>query len=70
MPRILSFLPACFRAAALFSYFLRRGYAVARVDIRGTGNSEGRLVEYEYSEQEQRDGEDVIAWLATQPWSR
>ena len=54
---------------ALFSYFLRRGYAVARVDIRGTGNSEGRLVEYEYSEQEQRDGEDVIAWLATQPWS-
>jgi predicted acyl esterase len=53
----------------LNSYFVRRGYIVARVDIRGTGNSEGRLIEYEYSEQEQRDGEDVIAWLARQPFS-
>jgi len=54
---------------ALYSYFVRRGYVVARVDIRGTGNSEGQLVEYEYSEQEQQDGEDVIAWLARQPYS-
>jgi len=54
---------------ALYSYFIRRGYVVARVDIRGTGNSEGRLVEYEYSEQEQQDGEDVIAWLARQPYA-
>ncbi len=30
---------------SLFSYFVRRGYAVARVDIRGTGSSEGTLVE-------------------------
>ena len=43
----------------------RHGYAVARVDIRGTGNSEGTLIPYEYSEIEQRDGEDVIAWLAS-----
>ncbi len=49
---------------ALFSYFIRHGYIVARVDIRGTGNSKGQLVEYEYSEQEQQDGEDIIAWLA------
>ncbi|MBI1950385.1 MAG: CocE/NonD family hydrolase, partial [Acidobacteria bacterium] len=54
---------------ALYAYFVRRGYAVARVDIRGTGNSEGRLIEYEYSEQEQKDGEDVIAWLAGQRFS-
>ena len=53
----------------LYAYFVRRGYIVARVDIRGTGNSEGRLIEYEYSEQEQKDGEDVIAWLARQPFS-
>ena len=53
----------------LYAYFVRRGYAVARVDIRGTGNSEGRLIEYEYSEQEQKDGEDVIAWLAGQRFS-
>jgi predicted acyl esterase len=54
---------------ALYSYFIRRGYVVARVDIRGTGNSEGHLVEYEYSEQEQQDGEDAIAWLAGQPYA-
>jgi putative CocE/NonD family hydrolase len=54
---------------ALYSYFVRRGYIVARVDIRGTGNSEGTLVPHEYSEIEQRDGERVIAWLAAQPFS-
>ncbi len=54
---------------ALYSYFTRRGYVVARVDMRGTGNSEGQLVEYEYSEQEQQDGEDAIAWLARQPYA-
>jgi putative CocE/NonD family hydrolase len=52
-----------------YAYFARRGYVVARVDIRGTGNSEGTLIPYEYSEIEQRDGEDVIAWLAKQRWS-
>ena len=53
----------------LYSYFARHGFAVARVDIRGTGNSEGTLIPYEYSEIEQRDGDDVIAWLAAQPFS-
>ncbi len=52
-----------------YAYFVRRGYVVARVDIRGTGNSEGTLIPYEYSEIEQRDGEDVIAWLARQRFS-
>ena len=54
---------------AQYSYFVRRGYVVARVDIRGTGSSEGTLIPYEYSEIEQRDGEQVIAWLARQPFS-
>ena len=53
----------------LFSYFIRRGYVVARVDIRGTGTSEGRLIDYEYSDQELQDGETVIDWLSKQPWS-
>jgi uncharacterized protein len=53
----------------LYSYFVSRGYVVARVDIRGTGNSEGTLIPYEYSEIEQRDGEEVIAWLAARPFS-
>jgi len=51
------------------AYFARRGYVGARVDIRGFGASEGRPTDREYSEQEQVDGERVIHWLATQPWS-
>jgi uncharacterized protein len=51
------------------AYFARRGYVGARVDIRGFGASEGRPTDREYSEQEQIDGEQVIHWLATQPWS-
>jgi putative CocE/NonD family hydrolase len=53
----------------IYSYFVERDYVVARVDIRGTGNSEGRLIPYEYSERENDDGEAVIAWLAEQPFS-
>jgi predicted acyl esterase len=51
------------------AYFARRGYVGARVDIRGFGASEGVPTDREYSEQEQLDGEQVIHWLATQPWS-
>ncbi len=58
--------PGRYRA---FSYFVQRGYVVARVDIRGTGNSEGRLIEYEYTDQEQEDGEVVIDWLSKQAFS-
>jgi uncharacterized protein len=50
------------------AYFARRGYVGARVDIRGFGASEGVPPQREYSEQEQEDGEQVIAWLAHQPW--
>jgi len=51
------------------AYFARRGFVAARVDIRGFGASEGAPTDREYSEQEQIDGEQVIHWLATQPWS-
>jgi predicted acyl esterase len=53
----------------LYSFVVRRGYVGARVDIRGTGASEGAVPEGEYSEQEQLDGMEVISWLARQPWS-
>ena len=43
------------------------GYAVARVDVRGTGSSDGVATD-EYPESEQRDLAEVIAWLADQPW--
>jgi predicted acyl esterase len=52
-----------------YMYFARRGYVGARVDIRGFGNSEGTPTDREYSAQEQADGEQIIAWLARQPWS-
>ena len=54
---------------SLASYFVRRGYVVARVDIRGSGSSEGRVIEYEYCDQEQTDAEAVIDWLSKQPFS-
>jgi uncharacterized protein len=42
--------------------------AVARVDLRGTGSSEGFATD-EYPPEEQADLTDVIAWLAAQEWS-
>ncbi|MFT5138380.1 MAG: putative acyl esterase [Lysobacterales bacterium] len=53
----------------LHAYFVERGYIFARVDIRGTGSSEGRLIPYEYSDIELNDGEVVIDWLSKQDWS-
>jgi putative CocE/NonD family hydrolase len=55
-------------AARPFYLFLpRQGYVVARVDIRGTGASEGISTD-EYTLQEQQDGYDAVEWLAQQPW--
>ena len=73
-PVLLEYLPyrktdSRGRDYPLYSYFVRRGYVVAAVDIRGTGNSEGRLIAYEYTDQEQEDGEVVIDWLSKQAWS-
>ncbi len=43
------------------------GYAVARLDVRGTGSSGGRATD-EYPAEEQADLLEVIAWLAAQDW--
>lgn len=74
-PVILEYLPyrkddwTLARDWGLHSYFVRRGYISARVDIRGTGASEGNPPDREYSDQELQDGLQVIDWLAHQPWS-
>ncbi len=73
-PVLLEYLPyrkheARSRNWPLYAYFVERGYLVAAVDIRGTGNSEGRIVPYEYSDIEHADGDVVIDWLSKQPWS-
>jgi len=44
------------------------GYVVCRVDIRGTGSSEGPAVD-EYTRQEHEDLCEVIEWLASRDWS-
>jgi uncharacterized protein len=74
-PALLEYLPyrkddsTAARDYPIHAYFARRGYVGVRVDIRGFGASEGVPPEREYSDQEQTDGEQIIAWLARQPWS-
>ena len=73
VPLILEFLPyrkrdgTCARDALTHPYFAARGYACARVDMRGNGDSEG-LMEDEYTAQELADAVEVIKWAASQPW--
>lgn len=43
------------------------GYAVARIDVRGTGSSSGRATD-EYPQAEQRDLKVAMTWLAEQDW--
>ncbi|MGH3373635.1 MAG: CocE/NonD family hydrolase, partial [Actinoallomurus sp.] len=73
VPGILELLPyrksdgTVLRDATNAAWFAGHGYAVVRVDIRGTGNSEG-LITDEYTHQELDDGVACIAWIAAQPW--
>ena len=52
-----------------YAYFPRRGIAIARVDVRGTGSSEGQLPDREYSDAELADLQAIVGQLAQQPWS-
>ena len=54
---------------SLYTYFVRRGYILARVDIRGTGASEGTFPLREYSEQELDDAVETIDRLSRLPAS-
>ncbi|WP_439655573.1 CocE/NonD family hydrolase [Sulfitobacter aquimarinus] len=73
VPLILEFLPyrkrdgTCARDALTHPYFAARGYACARVDMRGNGDSHG-VMEDEYTAQELSDAVEVIEWAAAQPW--
>jgi uncharacterized protein len=53
----------------LYDYFARRGFLMAKVDIRGTGGSDGPLPPREYSERELDDAVEIIAQLARLPGS-
>lgn len=73
VPAVLEFLPyrkndwTVVRDEIRHPYVAGHGYAAIRVDLRGSGDSEGVLAD-EYSEQELQDAEDVIAWLTQQRW--
>lgn len=47
-------------------YWCHKGYAIANVDPRGVGHSEGDI--NMFGSQDARDGYDFIEWLATQHW--
>ena len=73
VPAILEYLPyrkndlTAERDALTHPYFAGHGYAGVRVDMRGSGDSEG-LCKGEYLAQELADCVEVIAWLSQQPW--
>ncbi len=73
VPALFEFLPyrkndgTVFRDALRQPYFAAHGYAAVRVDMRGSGDADGILLD-EYLQQEQDDALEVIAWLAAQPW--
>lgn len=47
--------------------FASNGYACLRVDMRGSGDSEGHMPDM-YSDDELADARHVIDWIAAQPW--
>src|ERR1700712_5813598 len=73
VPAILEYLPyrkrdgTYDRDALTHPFLAGHGYAGVRVDIRGSGESDGLLTD-EDSRQEQDDAIEIIAWLAAQPW--
>ena len=73
VPAILEYIPyrkrdgTRGRDAPMHGYFVQNGYAAVRVDIRGSGDSEGHMAD-EYLEIEQDDAVEVIAWIAAQEW--
>src|SRR5690606_14006523 len=73
VPAVLEYLPyrkrdgTVERDALTHPYFAGHGYAGVRVDMRGTGDSEG-VCEGEYLKQEQDDAVAVIEWLSKQSW--
>jgi len=73
VPAILEYLPyrredgTADRDALTHPYFAGHGYACVRVDMRGSGDSEGVLLG-EYLKQEQDDALAIIDWITAQPW--
>lgn len=73
VPAILEYLPyrrqdgTADRDATTHPYFAGHGYASVRVDMRGSGDSEGVLLG-EYLKQEQDDALEILDWITQQQW--
>jgi putative CocE/NonD family hydrolase len=73
VPAILEMIPyrkrdgTAARDALIHPYLAGHGYACLRIDLRGTGESDGLLLD-EYLRQEQDDALEAIDWVAKQPW--
>jgi hypothetical protein len=72
-PAILEFIPyrksdgTRARDARMHPWWAARGYACLRVDLRGSGDSEG-VLDDEYTPRELADACAVIAWAGAQEW--
>lgn len=73
VPAVLEYIPyrkrdlTRARDALNHPYLAGHGYVSVRVDLRGSGDSDGVLTD-EYLPTEHDDACDVIEWLAAQPW--
>ena len=73
VPCILEYIPyrrrdrTRMRDEGMHPRFAEANYAAIRVDQRGSGDSEGVMLD-EYTDIETRDGVDAIAWIARQHW--
>lgn len=73
VPAILEYLPyrkrdgTAYRDQLTHPYLAAHGYACVRVDMRGSGESDGLLMD-EYLQQEQDDCLEVLDWIARQSW--
>jgi len=74
VPAVLEFLPyrkrngTAPRDESTYPVFAAAGIAGVRVDIRGSGESDG-VIDGEYTPRELSDAVEVIEWIAAQPWS-
>lgn len=73
VPAILEYIPyrkrdfMRRRDEGMHAWFAGNGYAAVRVDMRGSGESDG-IMHDEYLKKEQDDALEVIDWIAHQPW--
>ena len=73
-PTILEYIPyrkrdaTAIRDSTMHPFYASKGYACIRVDMRGSGDSDG-IMKDEYLPQETKDGIEIINWITKQNWS-